>query len=597
MEIIPVMLVFGLLRSFEATHCDKELNYHTDYAYGFDITCEGLSDATQDMLKQISVDQEVVLRINNSNLTKVTSDLFSEVEQIRYLSITNSTFLLKPNEKPFTNLANLEHLTVENTRFNDLDSRVLNGLDDLKELNLVNISLRVVKNDTFRSLKELEVLKLTNNQLDNMLGIPFCDLPVLKTLHLNGNRIVKIDKFICLEEENESGIILNGESIEISPGKNNFFHRAKSNTNLVELNLSHNKIKTIGAFDWALDLKHLDLANNRLVSISDKVFSLLGHLQRLCLKNNLLEVVHPKAFARLRRLKFVDLANNSLTSVVLENLFNLEEIDLSRNKLNSSSLKNLVNLPNLRVLSLQDNQIQNLPLNIFQNFSSLEHLDLSNNNLVLTTNSFRGLSALKTLSIRNNSLEMIPKGAFNNLSSLEILDMSINKLTTLEGSRLFVNLQDLQTLNMSHNLLTNFSYDLIMLLYNLEVLDISGNRLQNFQFNLVSLLPSLRIINIKSNLLSCSVLSKIIVFFNSKNISFTINEEFDYDRRNIGGIYCEEVASKMMGMDGEGSGMHLSVAGILFIIAVSAVVVAFALYRCMLYARRRRYMFDEIELL
>ncbi|RZC33969.1 leucine-rich repeat-containing protein 15-like, partial [Asbolus verrucosus] len=518
MEIISVMFLLGLTGSSITTHCDKELNYHENYGYGFDVTCEGLTNANDRLLRNISVSNEIVLKINNSNLTKVTASLFQNIQKIRYLTITNSTFSYEAREEPFVNLHNLQHLTVENTYFNELNAHTFQRLNALKELNLFNNSIRSIERDTFKFLENLEVLKLSQNYLKSVYDVPVCELPKLKHFHLDHNQIQILEKsyFFCFHKSDSFGIHLNKQKYEVTSTKSKFFRQMNSTLNLITLDLSYNNINKIEIFDWAFKLKHISLENNKLTTITDKLFSLVDDLERVNLKNNLIESISPRAFIKLVRLKYINLENNKLSDVHLENLPNLEEINLSKNKLISSSLKHINHLPKAKTLLLNDNKLEELPLSIFQNYSSLEILDLSNNNLSL---------------------------------------------------------------------------------HNLHVLDIAGNRLQNFQFDLISALPSLRVINIKSNLLSCDVLSNIITFLKSKDISYNINEEFEYEKKNIDGIYCEEMSERMQENSSVNHGRLPSALGILFFVVASSVLISLVIYKFLQFSRRRRYIMDEIELI
>lgn len=584
MGIIWMVLLFDLMKVLEAIHCDKIFNYHENYGYGFDITCEGLTNKNKGMLMDISVSNEIILTINNSNLTEVTPNLFQNVSKIKFLILKNSLFTFNPNEYIFADLLNLEHLTIENMVFNNL--YVLQDLVDLKELSFVNTSLKVLKKGTFRNSQKVESLTLTKNHFENMSDIPFCELVQLKYLHLDQNNIRKIEGNFtpCFRKENSS-MKINGLRYVMDYENVN---RKISEVNLLVLNVSSNEISFIDNFEWALSLKHVDLSYNKLHNISKNVFSVLKDLERLNLDNNFITSIDPQAFGGLSNLKIINLQKNLLSSVTLKNLTNLIEVNLASNNLKSQSLTNFGNLPRLQILLLQNNLITNLPPNCFDTFPLLKVLDLSSNKLILENNLFKKLSYLKQLNLRNNSLQNIPVGLFKGLANLEILDISINNLEKFESFYIFTDLDSLQILNMSHNLLQYLHYDLVKPLHNLQVLDISGNKLQNFQISLISLLPSLQIINLKSNLLSCGVLAKIIVFLKSKNIDYTINEEFEYDRQNIEGIYCKEMTEKIR---------FSSIVGIIFLVVASSIGLSCIFYRCMLYTKRRRYIMDEIELL
>ena len=73
--------------------------------------------------------------------------------------------------------------------------------------------------------------------------------------------------------------------------------------------------------------------------------------------------------------------------------------------------------------------------NAFQNFTSLEVLDLGLNKIsAINENAFVGLSNLKDLRLNSNCLATINKNMFNGLNSLENLNLSVNPITAKSGS-------------------------------------------------------------------------------------------------------------------------------------------------------------------
>ena len=87
-------------------------------------------------------------------------------------------------------------------------------------------------------------------------------------------------------------------------------------------------------------------------------------------------------------------------------------LDLSDNQINDNDLIHILKLigvePRLKKLHLYDNQLETLPVGIFNN-----------------------LSNLKVLSLSHNKLKTLPVGVFNGLSNLEMLYLYYNKLKTL----------------------------------------------------------------------------------------------------------------------------------------------------------------------
>ena len=89
-------------------------------------------------------------------------------------------------------------------------------------------------------------------------------------------------------------------------------------------------------------------------------------------------------------------------------------------------------LHKLTELNLYQNELNEVPDELFQDLVSLEHLDLEYNKIKFAhnscTNVFKGLSNLKRLYLTSNEIGYIPEGLFQNLISLESLDLTGNKI-------------------------------------------------------------------------------------------------------------------------------------------------------------------------
>ena len=94
--------------------------------------------------------------------------------------------------------------------------------------------------------------------------------------------------------------------------------------------------------------------------------------------------------------------------------------------------------------------------------------------------------------IRTADLNMLP-------SSVQVLDLSRNRLQSLMG---FAKLQNLQTLDVSGNSLSDESVSFLRQMENLAVLDISDNKIENIDSLLG--LASIRVLKLKGNPVTAS---------------------------------------------------------------------------------------------
>ncbi|KAJ8965566.1 hypothetical protein NQ314_004025 [Rhamnusium bicolor] len=303
-----------------------------------------------------------------------------------------------------------------------------------------------------------------------------------------------------------------------------------------------------------------------------------------------------------KNLEYLDLSNNKLKYFSLSNTPMLEYINLANNMLDTVSLNHVNNTNYLKTFILSNNTIEDIHPYTFEKHVGLEILNLANNNVKLCNNSFSGLLRLTDLSMRNNNIDEIPPGLFDNLNNLRKLDLSKNRIKYFTSNSTFQGLSNLEILNISYNSLQEINYPLLQPLKNLNVLDIAGNRVHYIQYDLIiSDLPLLSVLNIKSNYLSCELLYKIIKYLRHKNVNYTINEEFDYEKENVAGIYCnseKNVSPNSLKSESISGGSYalVVIGGILGVILVLIVIVV-SVFKIHVFLKRRKYKADEFELI
>ncbi|XP_018568503.1 toll-like receptor 7 [Anoplophora glabripennis] len=601
MRTLIIMALFGVL---EALHCDKEFNYYDSYGNGFEVICQGLTKEYIHLLENITITNEISLTIGNATLTNVSANIFDNVHNIRYLHLENSTFTFSRMEPVFNYLRRLEHLIIINTQFY-INKYTFIGLSRLKELILDNNKLEEVEEGSFQNLPSVNYLQITNNRISDMKNLPLCELRDLRGLNLSRNIISDLREvhFYCRKSEKTVDFNLNNADYILDVKKRDYFSVSDNSFKLTVLDLSHNNISRI---EFALadlsNLKVLNLEGNRLVGIKQKELNSLHNIEKIHLNDNALSDIEDKVFSNKKNLKYLDLCSNKLNYFSLNNTPMLEYLNLANNLLDAGSLYNINNTKSLKELVLANNKIGNIHLHTFKKISALEVLNLESNNVILIDYLFECLINLTHLSLRNNSIERLPPLLFKNLTHLKDLDLSSNRIKYFTSNYTFKGLGNLETLNISYNLLQELNYAVLEPLKKLSVLDIAGNQLHYIQYDLIiSDLPLLTVLNIKENILSCDILYKIIKFLRHKDITYTINEQFDYEQENVEGIYCsteKSVVSEGLRNKGlSGESYALLVLGVAVSVVLGVIVIIVALFKIHLFLRRRNYRVDEFELI
>ncbi|KAJ8646398.1 hypothetical protein MRB53_008146 [Persea americana] len=329
-------------------------------------------------------------------------------------------------------------------------------------------------------LKNLRALYLDSNNLDGR-ALPPClsNLSKLEEMWLSGNDLGSYSSALTGLKKLWT---LNLDSNHLTDdGISPWISNLKS---LTELSLQRNKLKgsdTMRGVCGLSSLRELYLQDNYLSSLPICMgnFSLLEKLE---LSENNLTSLFGNSISGLKRLQELDLGWNQLTddgiSPWISNLTSLAELYLGNNKLKGAdTMRGVCGLSSLRELYLHDNYLSSLPI-CMGNFSLLEKLDLSENNLTsLFGNSISGLKRLESLDLGWNHLTDDGISPWiSNLTSLTYLCLGNNKL---KGADTMRGLKRLESLDLGWNQLTDDSISpWISNLTSLTYLRLENNKLK-----------------------------------------------------------------------------------------------------------------------
>lgn len=369
--------------------------------------------------------------------------------------------------------------------------------ENTRQLSLQNNKIEEITVEHVSHLHQLETLNLQNNWLttNGLEDEGFEMLEQLAYIYLANNKLTSAPK--ALPPSLMSADFAANELTKIYPYT--FGYKPK----LRSVYLHNNRLTDAGLpehmFNGSDSLEILTMSSNFLQVVPR---SLPATLYRLHLKNNKLEKIPAGAFDNLSNLRELYLQNNLLTNEGMDNetfsqLSSLECLDLSNNNL-SVVPKGLPR--NLVLLHLEKNSIRSIPADALTPVRNLEYLLLHNNKLrsrSIHPAAFMGLKKLHTLHMYNNLLERVPRGLPRRAKTLMLLHNFISEIGRNDLSLLYT----LTELNLSYNKLTSpkVHRDSFRKLRVLETLDLSGNDLVSVP---VSLPRSLQVLKIKNNQLN-----------------------------------------------------------------------------------------------
>lgn len=439
--------------------------------------------------------EELILSVNTElspSLSQVrpriSTRLFQSLLNLKIIKINGldldtheTTGVLRQNT--FNRTRKLEIIHLVDSGLNKIEPLALSGVESsLKELNLDNNQLTST-NEIFNELKRmkrLQILNLSRNRIRQLIRYQEDSQYMLSDLQLDlsFNGIATIDEYafgITSFDSSSTGLVnsitkLNLNNNELNQFQLNFLTQLHA---LKELYLDYNKIDFLpdNLFINSRRLETLSLKGNFIQFLkSEYVFSGLHfNLKRLNLAANRIKSITKRVFMQTSKLKELNLEKNQF-GVYFEHL-----IEASRNEYSNVNT-DLVNTfegveSELRHLNLENNFLKPEHLGALVNLLNLESLKIGHNN-------FRNLSLRALLADEEN--EKIPKlnkvfEFYRNLSYLDMQNSSLKQMPYFHGLN-----RTLATINLAQNNLCN----------------VNGVNLKKFYFKLKSL-------NLNSNPLKC----------------------------------------------------------------------------------------------
>ncbi|KAM4818090.1 toll-like receptor 13 [Thomomys bottae] len=439
---------------------------------------------------------------NITNLTDAISDIPASTT---HLNLTQNHIQLLPPHS-FTNVSALVDLRLEWNSIWQISQDAFKGLENLTILNLIENKIQSV-NASFEGLSNLETLLLNHNQITHIDKRAFVPLVKLKYLNLSRNYI-----------SNFSNVL---EAIH---------HLAR----LEYLDLTNNSIFSLGHSPGSLGfLTHLSLSGNKLIELNFSALS-LPNLTSLDVSQNHHRIIHNVHLETLPQLKSLNLSGTpvNLDMLVARQLRNLQEMDISNRELRSGHVNlNTVchlfrNLPTLEKLVFQKNATDARGIKHLANCTRLLFLDLgqSSDLIYLHDGEFDAMASLQTLKLNkcrlssvnnqtwsslqnlitldlsHNQFKSFPDFTFSPLTGLQSLSLAQNRLTELNG-RAFCGLSSLRKLNLAGCWIVTIDRYSFAHLPNLETLDLEYNNIRSLKRHTFQYLRKLRALILSHNLL------------------------------------------------------------------------------------------------
>eukprot|EP00118_Oscarella_pearsei_P011392 m.76250 g.76250 ORF g.76250 m.76250 type:complete len:1352 (+) comp35977_c0_seq2:239-4294(+) len=237
---------------------------------------------------------------------------------------------------------------------------------------------------------------------------------------------------------------------------------------LISLVISFNELTEIPL--PVFELKRLQVfiaTGNKLSFISDEIKQLRS-LQHLDLRMNYLTSIPSDILMHIRPLVHLDVRDNYLGSVDISKMTTLQGILCGKNVLRILVLRG----GEMTCVMARSNQL--ISLQLPQPPLNLVHLDVSRNSLTVLPDALCDLQKLEIVDASYNELPSLPARIFWNLKKLHTLRVDHNKLTSLPER---IDNCQIETLTVHYNRIAYLPASMLMRLYKLRHLNVSTNAL------------------------------------------------------------------------------------------------------------------------
>ncbi|KAL3848107.1 hypothetical protein ACJMK2_018986 [Sinanodonta woodiana] len=484
------------------------------------------------------------LDLSNNNIRKIDRDEFQGLKNLRRLDLShNDVPLTARGFKPgvFRPLTNLCYLNIQNDKAKDTSSYPDKTFADMLALTTLKIDGQpnAIFGAGFAKLQSLYILKLSSDNciLNVVYNNTFAHLSSLTVLDISHCSIHTIEPGALIPLRHLQYLdISNNVALSLGGLRNASFGLINDpiSTNIKELYLNENQIELIDSNCGRVcpkSLVKLSFIDNKFTfgsyfyqvfsCKSFKIFHLITDFESC--KHDINTTIYIDKNDQYIR-EFLSYSNISGDIRSTEQLKSMPSIMQSINlpgdnskeetiirthvyvtNTDFSDTKIFFNVPpTLEEFHFQFADLRyEIPKLEFRN-SSVKFVNISGNAFYKLTGPMVGLEKLETLDVSNNLCSNVSDRFFENMKSLESLSLGDNLLGLVlmkdsEG-RIFGNLSNLRTLDLSNNQITSLPVRLFSGLHSLEHLDIRWNYLQTLNVNMDRM--KITYLNINRNLLT-----------------------------------------------------------------------------------------------
>eukprot|EP00347_Sterkiella_histriomuscorum_P009848 403339641 len=495
--------------------------------------------------------------LSNNEIPEIPEEISAQ-EFIAWFNISNNKIEIVPNGL----------LALKTLKFLDLSYNKIKILPEAIAMTEALVEFHVAGNmlielpRSIGDLKNLEILDIKKNKLQ-YLPIEFGCLPRILKLDLEDNQLTRVDNFfsslttlthlnlsknkITQIDQDALANLTNLVELDMHQNQMRTFSSVPNSFKLDSLALAYNFIEQIQNLDRAANLSVLDLHNNKLEEFPESIID-LKNLKTLKISNNNLSDINPR-ISLLPVLVRITIEGNPLKCIkstmrnagadqlkkYLKMRLDDGEVQIEENKqavikqipgaskdfdpwdillrefISNTNLsenaftdlpEDIILLKNLKQLRVQNNKLKNLPLNLLK-MQSLQSIQFANNQLIRfyddsISRQEVNLPNLTFLSLNANNITQVPP-ILKYLPKLQQLHLHMNKISDVK-ELCRKQFKQLEVLDLGNNKLREIPIALIHYCENLTLLNLQNNDISDRGIpNLIGIHKNIKTIQIDGN--------------------------------------------------------------------------------------------------
>jgi Leucine-rich repeat (LRR) protein len=229
-----------------------------------------------------------------------------------------------------------------------------------------------------------------------------------------------------------------------------------------------------------VNLKELILTSNKITSFQSGIFTQVKYVEKIHLDNNELSSIDFNEFESNSKLTHLDVGFNKITKIQpIQVSSNLEIINLEIHNNDLIDISELCKLKKLKMLNLSRNRRLDYSKVMFNCWSDLTHLFLTDTNLKRLNHNYHmltGCNKLEYLNLMDNELGMLCLQRFPELPGLQYFNIRNNSLTNLDVHGLKQTFNSLSHITTTGNKWScNYQHNLTQWMTDLSIIEYDNN--------------------------------------------------------------------------------------------------------------------------